>query len=187
MRNLVLGSLLSVTLLAGCGSSGGAPAAVVAQLSAQEIVEQCLTTDLLEFAGILDLLQGLLDGNTAGLTPQIDLLQGILGGGIFPWGVDLDGDTVNDLTGTIHLRDPAGNVTIPLGLIGVIDPDDLDLEAILAALPPARRSISPSPSTPSRSRAPTRGAVRARSSSRWARAPSPGPPAAARSIPAPAT
>jgi len=134
----LVSGFLSGVLFGGCGS-GGAPAAQTSSnLTAQEIFDQCVSGDLLDFAGVLELVQGILqgDGTNPPPTPQIDLLQGILQGGIFPWSLDVDGDTVPDLTGTIHLRDSAGDITLPLGVLGGLDPDNLDIPALIAGLPP---------------------------------------------------
>ncbi len=126
-----------ILLACGCGSGGGAAPTTASNLTAQEIFDRCLSGDLLDFAGVLELVQGLLDGGGTAPTPtpQIDLLQGILQGGVFPWSIDLDGDAVADLTGTIHLRDAAGSVTLPLGLLALGDPNNLDLDALIASLP----------------------------------------------------
>jgi len=125
------GGALVLLMCCACGGGGGVPAAA-ANLSAQELVEQCVAADLADLAGLLDLLQNFLD--ETGPQPQFDLVTGVLTGRV-PWTLDLDEDGVADLGGTIFFTDENGDLTIPVDDLGaLLDGDLTDVAAIVAGL-----------------------------------------------------
>jgi hypothetical protein len=130
MRRLAI--LLGISL-AACGGGGGSSSQ---QLSTQQLLEQCLATDLADLSTLLTTLQGLLDQDGTGLQPQFNLVEGLLTGKV-PWTLDLDGDAAPDLSGEVFLTDVNGAVTFPPPtLVQVLTGGGaIDLDTVLAALP----------------------------------------------------
>jgi hypothetical protein len=127
-----LGPIL-VALAAGCGGGGIAPAPQSSGLTAQELVEQCVAGDLADLNGLFAVVQGLIDGS--GPAPEFDLLAGLLSG-IVPYTLDIDDDGTDDLSGTVHFRNAAGQVTIPVSDLDALLNGELGLPEILAQIPP---------------------------------------------------
>jgi len=134
MRFITIATILALAL--GCGGGGG-PALVPAELTAQELLETCLVGDLQDLSGVLEVVQGFVDTGGDTPLPQIDLLS-LLTGNI-NWFYDLDGDQVNDLSGTVFLKDSAGAVMSAGafgGLIGdLLGGETPDIAAFFAGLP----------------------------------------------------
>jgi len=127
-------ALLLALVLAGCGGGGGG-GTPPAQLTTQQLLEQCLAADLADLSTLIGTIQGMLDSGGTGPQPQFDLVAAVLTGKL-PWTLDVDGDLVNDLSGTIFLTDASGDVTIPAGLVALLGGGGApDLDAILALLP----------------------------------------------------
>jgi hypothetical protein len=129
-------AFLPVLLLAACGGGGGGGGAPpAAQLTTQQLLEQCLAADLADLSTIIGTVQGLLNSGGTGPQPQFNLVAAVLTG-VLPWTIDLDGDQVNDLSGTVFLTDAGGAVTIPPSILTLLGSGgSLDLNAILALLP----------------------------------------------------
>ena len=129
----------SMLVFGGCGGGGGAPPAQQppAQLTAQDLLETCAVADLQDFAGILELLQGFLEGNDQVPLPQLDLLTAFLTGRVpFTW--DLDQDGTPELSGSFFFTDADGEVTIPIDLDdlgGLLGGDPDALAAAFASIP----------------------------------------------------
>lgn len=131
MRHL---AFLLVLALAACGGGGGSTPPP-AQLTTEQLLEQCLAADLADLSTLIATVQGLLDAGGTGPEPQFDLVSAVLTG-VLPWTVDLDGDLADDLSGTIFLTDAGGAVTLPASLITLLGGGgSLDLDTILALLP----------------------------------------------------
>lgn len=127
--------LAFVFVLAACGGGGGGGTPPPAQLTTQQLLEQCLAADLADLSTLIGTVQGLLDADGTGPQPQFDLIGAVLTG-VLPWTVDLDGDSVNDLSGTVFLTDPGGAVTLPASLVTLLGSGgSFDLDTILALLP----------------------------------------------------
>ncbi|MHC4958297.1 MAG: hypothetical protein ACYTGN_07960 [Planctomycetota bacterium] len=108
---------------AGNGNGSGEPAA----LTAQDVLEACVSTDLADFAQLFELLGGLLDGNAESLPePQIDFGK-LLTERKVGWSFDLDEDGTADVSGTLFFTDASGAVVVPFSA--------LDLLALIAAPP----------------------------------------------------
>ncbi len=123
------------SLLGACSSNGTAPADTAqSALTAQEVVEQCVADDLLDLAGLLELIQGLGSDGAEIPQPELDLLR-ILVDGTIGWSFDLDGDDQNDLSGTIGFKNAAGETTIPIDITDLIGGATPDIAQILADLP----------------------------------------------------
>ena len=126
MARHILPSLLVAFAIACSGGGDGTPAATGDALTAQEILGNCVAFDAADLASLLEMLQGTLTGaeNAPGIS--LDILGGIVGGGVFPYGVDLDTDGTDDITGTIHFTDGDGAITIPFDLdqLDTLDPND---------------------------------------------------------------
>jgi hypothetical protein len=133
MRRIAFLLVLALTACGGGGgSNGGTPPA---QLTTQQVLEQCLAADLADLSTLIATVQGLLDAGGTGPQPQFDLVSAVLTGKL-PWTVDLDGDLVNDLSGTIFLTDAGGAITLPASLVTLLGGGgSLDLDTILALLP----------------------------------------------------
>jgi len=128
-------AFLLVLPLAACGGGGGGNTPPPAQLTTQQLLEQCLAADLADLSTLIATVQGLLSAGGTGPQPQFDLVGAVLTG-VLPWTVDLDGDQVNDLSGTVFLTDAGGAVTIPPALLTLLGGGgSLDLNTILALLP----------------------------------------------------
>jgi hypothetical protein len=126
--------LLALVLVAGCGGGGGGGSST-SDLTTQELLQQCLASDLADLSTLIATVQGLLDSDGTGPQPQFDLIGAVLTG-VLPWTVDLDGDQANDLSGSIFLTDANGDITLPASLIALLGGGGtLDLDAILALLP----------------------------------------------------
>ncbi len=128
-----IGFLLALAL-AGCGGggSGGTPAAT---LTTQELLEECLAADLADLSALLGTIQGLLDSGGTGPQPEFDLIAAVLTGKL-PWTLDLDGDQVDDLSGSVFLTDANGDITLPASLVTLLGGGGaFDLDTILALLP----------------------------------------------------
>lgn len=133
MRRLAF-VLLLAPLLAGCGGGGGGGSST-SQLTTQELLQQCLASDLSDLSTLLETIQGMLDSGGTGPQPEFDLIAAVLTGKL-PWTLDLDGDQVDDLSGEIFLTDSLGNVTIPVAVIALLTGGGaFDLDQILALLP----------------------------------------------------
>ena len=131
MRRL---AFLLVLVFAGCGGGGGSSNSS-APLTTQEILQQCLASDLGDLSTLLATVQGLLNSNGTGPQPQFNLVAALLTGKL-PWTLDLDADQVNDLSGEIFLTDVNGAVTLPQNLVTLLGGGGaLDLDTILATLP----------------------------------------------------
>ena len=130
-----IATLCLLCLACACGGGGAVPAAAAdaggSTLTAQSLLETCVSTDLNDFSGLLETLLNLFDTQAGTPMPEIDLISGLLSGGIVPWTLDADGDNQADISGTIFFTDPAGKVTIPLDLNDLlkngIPTDPLDL------------------------------------------------------------
>jgi len=130
MRRLALCSAL---LVAGCGGGGGGTPP--AQLTTQEMLEQCLAADLADLSTLLGTVQGLLDSGGTGPQPEFNLIAALLTGRL-PWTLDLDGDQVNDLSGEVFLTDINGDITLPANIVALLGGGGaFDLDTILALLP----------------------------------------------------
>jgi hypothetical protein len=130
MRRLALVLGLAV----GCGGGGSSNGNPPAQLSTQQLIERCLAADLTDLSTLLDTVQGILDPDSGGPQPEFNLVAGLLTG-ILPWTLDLDGDQVADLSGTVFLTDVNGAVTLPADIAALLGGATADLNAILALLP----------------------------------------------------
>ena len=127
-------AFLFVLVLPACGGGGGS-GTPQAELTTQQLLEQCLAADLADLSTLLATIQGMLDSGGTGPQPEFDLVAAILTGKL-PWTLDLDGDQVNDLSGSVFLTDASGGVTLPASLIALLGGGgSLDLDAILALLP----------------------------------------------------
>jgi len=116
-----IATLCLLSLACACGGGGGAvpvsgAGAGESTLTAQGLLEDCVSTDLNDFSGLLGTLLTLFSSEAGAPTPELDLISGILSGGTVPWTLDADGDNQADIGGTIFFTDPAGKVTIPLDL-----------------------------------------------------------------------
>ena len=85
-------------------------------LSAQQLLEDCISTDLNDVADLYNTLLNLLSNTEGAPVPEFNLLAGILAGGVIPWTLDLDQDGISDIGGDISFKDALGNVTIPIDL-----------------------------------------------------------------------
>ncbi len=85
-------------------------------LSAQQLIEDCVSTDLNGLADLYNTLLNLLSNTDGAPVPESNLLAGILAGGVIPWTLDLDNDGVPDISGDVSFTDALGNVTIPIDL-----------------------------------------------------------------------
>jgi hypothetical protein len=127
--------LLVLLALTACGGGGGGSGPPPAQQTTQQLLEQCLASDLADLSTLIATVQGLLDAGGTGPEPQFDLVTAVLTGRL-PWTVDLDGDLVNDLSGTIFLTDAGGAITLPASLVTLLGGGgSLDLDTVLALLP----------------------------------------------------
>ncbi len=135
MRRLALCLALFV---AGCGGGGGG-GTPPAQLTTQELLEQCLAADLADLSTLIGTIQGLLDSGGTGPQPQFNVIAAILTGKL-PWTLDLDGDEVNDVSGEVFLTDAGGNITLPGSVVALLTGGGaFDLDMILALLPDGTR------------------------------------------------
>jgi hypothetical protein len=131
MRRLAL--LLALVVVAGCG--GGGSGSSTAELTTQELLEQCLAADLADLSTLLGTIQGLLDSQGTGPQPEFDLIGGLLTG-VLPWTIDFDGDQADDLSGSVFLTDANGDITLPAGIVALLGGGGgFDLDTILALLP----------------------------------------------------
>ena len=130
--------VLTLTVFGACGGNGGAVATTTTTtgtLTAQELVDNCLTGDLQDLSSLLAILQNLLNSEAGAPTPEFDLLSALLTG-IVPYTLDLDGDDNPEVSGTVHFTDTNGNVTIPVNdLNSLINGGLGDLADILAQVP----------------------------------------------------
>lgn len=130
-------AFLLVLGVAGCGGGGGGSSGGTTpqQLTTQQLLEQCLASDLGNLSTIIATVQGLLNSGGQGPQPQFDLVSAVLTG-VLHWTVDLDGDSVDDLAGTIFLTDAGGAITIPPALLTLLGGGGaFDLDTVLALLP----------------------------------------------------
>jgi hypothetical protein len=130
-------SFLLILGILGCGGGGSSSSGgnITAPLTTQQVLEQCLAADLADLSTLIGTVQGLLNSGGTGPQPKFDLVSALLTG-ILPWTLDVDGDMVNDLTGTIYLTDAGGSVTLPPpSVITLFTSGTPDLNAILALLP----------------------------------------------------
>jgi len=129
-------AFLLVLPLAACGGGGGGGSTPpTAQLTTQQLLEECLAADLSDLSTLIATVQGLLSSGGSGPQPQFNLVAAVLTG-VLPWTIDLDGDQVNDLSGTVFLTDAGGSVTIPAALLTLLGGGGtFDLNSILALLP----------------------------------------------------
>jgi hypothetical protein len=129
VRKIVTALVLSVCVACGGGS---APAPVdAAPLTAQDLVESCVTTDLQDLAALLDVLQNLLDPASELPAPDLDLLQFLVDGTI-GWSLDIDEDGTVDLSGSVGFLDAGGMPTLPIDIGDIIGGAPLDLATVLA-------------------------------------------------------
>lgn len=126
-------AVLFALVFAGCGGGGsGTPAA---ELTTQDLLEQCLAADLADLSTLLGTIQGLLDSGGTGPQPEFDLIAAVLTGKL-PWTLDLDADQVDDLSGSVFLTDANGDITLPAGIVALLGGGGgFDLDTILALLP----------------------------------------------------
>ncbi len=94
--------------------------------TAQRILENCVAFDAADLASLMEMLQATMTGGEGAPEISIDLVGGVLGGGVFPYGVDMDLDGTDDITGTIHFTNAAGTTTIPFDTsdLGSLDPSN---------------------------------------------------------------
>lgn len=105
-------------------------------MSAQQLLQDCVSTNLNDLAGLYNTLLNLVGNNEGAPVPEFDLLAGILAGGVIPWTLDLDRDGVTDLGGTISFSDALGNVTIPIDLSAILSGGGpQDIQELLAGVP----------------------------------------------------
>ena len=148
MRSFALTCLL---LLVACGGGGGSDGTALAdnqgegagegaaEPTAIELFGTCFQQDATQLAQILGLLAGFFgDGDEIPL-PTLDLIGGLLGGGTIPYTWDLDGDTTNELAGTLRFLDENGATTIPFSLADLAGLDINDPASLLAAIPSGSR------------------------------------------------
>jgi hypothetical protein len=127
-------AFLLVLALFGCGGGGGG-GTPPANLSTAEMLEQCLAADLQDLSTLIGTIQGLLDSGGTGPQPQFDLIAAVLTGKL-PWTLDLDGDQIADLSGSVFLTDANGDITLPAGIVALLGGGGaFDLDTILALLP----------------------------------------------------
>ena len=145
LRNIaVLPLVLSLAMLTACSSSsrseetpsdtGGEDSA---QLSAQDLLETCVTTDVPDFAALLEVIQNLLNENADLPQPELDLLRLLIDGTV-GYSLDVDQDGTIDIAGAFGFTDQAGNATIPIDaqtIQDILAGGDVDLQAILDGLP----------------------------------------------------
>jgi len=145
MRSFALTCLL---FLVACGGGGGSDGTALAdnqgegatQPTAIELFGTCFQQDATQLAQILGLLGGFFgDGGGDLPLPTLDLIGGLLGGGTIPYTWDLDGDTTNELAGTLRFLDENGATTIPFSLADLAGLDINDPASLLAAIPPGSR------------------------------------------------
>ncbi|MHC4409601.1 MAG: hypothetical protein ACYS0E_05910 [Planctomycetota bacterium] len=124
--------------LAACGGGGAngdesalAKSGANSETDVQELFAGCLASDAADLGALLETLQGFFSAGDAPLPqPEFDLLAALISGGVVPYTWDLDGDEIDDLTGTIRFLDQDGNTVIPFDLAtliggGIQDPLDL--------------------------------------------------------------
>ncbi len=138
MRRLAL-CLALVVAACGGGGGGGGGGTPPAQLTTQEMLEQCLAADLADLSTLLGTIQGLLDSGGTGPQPEFNLIAALLTGRL-PWTLDLDGDEVSDLSGEVFLTDVNGDITLPASVVTLLGGGGaFDLDTILALLPDGTR------------------------------------------------
>ena len=124
-----------MALSIGC-SSGSEEFPPEQSVSAQQLLQDCVSTDLNDLAGLYNTLLNLVGNSEGAPAPEFNLLAGILAGGVIPWTLDLDQDGVADLGGTVFFLDALGNVTIPVDLSAILAGGGLeDIQSILAGIP----------------------------------------------------
>jgi len=149
MKSITLPLLLFVVACGGGGASGdedalansqGVGAGEGTEPTAAELFADCFQQDATEIARVLGLLEGFF-GEDAGEFPMptLDLLSGLLNGGKIPYTWDLDGDSVNELSGSLRFLDENGATTIPFSLGELSGLDLNDPASLLTAVPAGSR------------------------------------------------
>jgi hypothetical protein len=129
-------------VLVACGGGSSAPGTLPADQpqTVQQAFEECLATDAVDIASLVDLLQGLLvSGQDQLPQPQFDLLAGLLSGGRVPYTWDLDEDGTNELGGIVRFLDADGNTTIPFDIATLLASGIDDPLALIAQVPEGTR------------------------------------------------
>ncbi len=146
LRNIAVRSCLvvfSLVLAVGCSSSKREPSQdegsgdSATALTAQDLLENCVTADLPDFAAILDVLQNLLAEDAELPQPELDLLRLIIDGTV-GFSLDADQDGTVDISGSFGFENASGQPTIPVSaqvIQDIISRGDVDLQAILDGLP----------------------------------------------------
>ena len=130
MATLMARRILPVVLVAfaiACSGGSDTPTDTNNEaLSAQQVLENCVAFDAADLASLLEMLQATMTGGENAPEISLDLVGGLLGGGVFPYGVDIDLDGTDDITGTIHFTNAEGETTLPFDVseIGSLDPSD---------------------------------------------------------------
>ena len=126
MARRILPSLFVAFAVACSGGSDTPTDPTNESLSAQQILENCVAFDAADLASLMEMLQATMANGEGAPEISIDLIGGVLGGGVFPYGIDLDLDGTDDITGTIHFTNEAGTTTIPFDAsdVGSLDPSD---------------------------------------------------------------
>jgi len=109
-----------IVLCCSCSSNPRPEETSSESLTVQDVLDECVVTDLQDLTGLLTLFQGLLDGGDDAPAPQFDIVSGLLSGGIVPWSLDLDRDGTPDLRGEIFFLDPSGKVTLPFSITDLL-------------------------------------------------------------------
>jgi hypothetical protein len=120
---------------AGRGAGNGEPS----ELTALDVLEACVSTDLADFAELFELIGGLLDGNSTEQLPEPEIDFGkLLTEQKIGWSYDLDQDGSADVDGTLFFTNASGATTVPfsfLDIIGWVANPPEDPFELLAAVP----------------------------------------------------
>ncbi|MHC4955259.1 MAG: hypothetical protein ACYTGZ_15505 [Planctomycetota bacterium] len=128
--------------LVACGSGGSSDntSADATPQTAAEVFQDCFAQDTTQFAGILDLLQSFISGPTGDLPlPEVDILAGLLSGGVVPYTWDLNEDGTSDASGSIRFIDEDGNTTIPFNPLDLIGQPLDDPASLIGIVPEGSR------------------------------------------------
>lgn len=124
---------LIVSLCVACGGGSTSTPVGAAPLTAQDLVESCVVTDLQDLAELLDIMQNLLDPAADLPAPELDVLQFLVDGTV-GWSLDVDEDGTVDLRGSVGFLDADGKPTLPIDIGDILGGAPLDLATVLAGL-----------------------------------------------------